>query len=459
MRMTGSGAASFVAQAPDTWDRPPLVAVRRTLANGLRVVLAENHAVPLVWLNWVCQAGFEWDSPALAGVAAMTPSLLREGTAHRSADQITEDVDNLGANLVAGADWDAAFLNLDLLSADFAAGAELLIDMACHPRFPEAAVARACRRQLAEIDRRHRDPRAIADDELARAVHGPNVYGRSPIGTRATLERIDAADVAAFHRARYTPGDSYLVVAGNFDSEEAADLLGSFKLPTVSLASPSSSPALAVDVDPSPGIRVVVVRPATHTELRIGHAGVARDSEDLPALEVLNAVLGRGPSSRLAVRLRQREGLTYHVGSHVTARHRGGHFVVDTGVATHAAPAALAAIRREIDDLREVPVPAAEVEQAKRSLLGAELQRFQNLFGTGVAIGPVALESDPVRHFDRRRQAIAAVEPEALRELARRYLHPDGLVAVVVGPAEVLKSQFRSSGAQGREPLFFESIS
>ena len=146
--MAGSGAASLLAQSPDTWDRPPLVAARRTLANGLRVVLAENHTVPLVWLNWVCQAGFEWDSPALAGVAAMTPGLLREGTAHRSADDITEDVDDLGANLVAGADWDAAFLNLDLLSADFAAGAELLLDMACHPRFPEAAVARACQRQL-----------------------------------------------------------------------------------------------------------------------------------------------------------------------------------------------------------------------------------------------------------------------------------------------------------------------
>src|SRR4029079_16663854 len=99
--------------ALDAWDAPALAAVRKTLANGLRVILVENHTVPLVWMNWVSEAGFERDPRPLTGLAALTPDLLREGTAHRSAAQITEAVDDLGAELIAGADWDAAFLNLE----------------------------------------------------------------------------------------------------------------------------------------------------------------------------------------------------------------------------------------------------------------------------------------------------------------------------------------------------------
>ena len=129
--MTGSGAASRPGDSRRTQGtQPPLAAVRKILANGLRVVLAENHTVPLVWLNWVLPAGFEWDPPALAGVAAMTPACCEKAPLTAAPTRLREDVDDLGANLVAGADWDAAFLNLELLVMRPRRRVELLIDMA-----------------------------------------------------------------------------------------------------------------------------------------------------------------------------------------------------------------------------------------------------------------------------------------------------------------------------------------
>jgi zinc protease len=448
MRPAGCPGTSAAAQSPDAWDWPVLTVVRKTLANGLRVILAENHTVPLVWLSWVSQAGIEWDPPSLTGLAAMTPLLLREGTAHRSAGQMTGELDDLGADLVAGCDWQRAFLNLELLSCDLAAGAGLLLDMACFARFPDAAVSLLRQRRVAELERRRRQPRALADDEFARALYGDTTYGRSPLGTPATLQRIEAADVERFYESHYRPASSCLVLTGSFESEAAADLLGLFELPAAPLAGkPLPLPFAAAE--PAAGIRVVDIPQAAQTELRVGHAGVERASGDLAPLQVLNAVLGEGPSSRLAQSLRQGQGLTYHIRSRFAARHGGGPFVVATSVAGDAAGAALAGIVHEIERLCTEPVPVAELEQTKRRLLGADLRRFQSILGVGSALSQAAFDGDPAQDFECRRREIAAIEPDGLLELARRHLHPERLIAVAAGPAAALQSQLSDEGAHG----------
>jgi zinc protease len=383
MRPDGCPGTLSSAPKPRAWKWPELAVVGKTLPNGLRVLLAEHHAAPLVWLSWISQAGAEWDPPALAGLAAMIPPLLREGTARRTAGQITEELDDLGADLVAGGDWDCGFLNLGLLSCDLAAGADLLIDMACFARFPPEAVARLRQRRILELESRRRQQRALADDELVRVVYGTTAYGRSPLGTPATLERVGGTEVAAFHEAHYRQASSCLVLVGSFDGEAAADLLGSFELPVPSRPGLPSPLTLTPSAETVAGIRLVDVPGTAQTELRVGHRGVARASRDLPPLQVLSMILGGGPSSRLAGSLRQGLGLTYQIGSRFVSRRGGGHFVVATSVASDTVGAALAAIYREIERLRDELVPEAELEQAKHRLLGAELRRFRSILDIG----------------------------------------------------------------------------
>jgi zinc protease len=423
------------------------------------VILAESHTVPLVWLNWVSAAGFECDPPPLAGVAALTPLLLRAGTARRSANQITQEIDNLGATLIAGAEWDAAFLNLELLASDLGAGVDLLIDMIGQAQFPATAVDGLRRSRLLELEHRRRHPRVLADEAFARALYGSSPYGCSPMGCAATLERIEAAEVSAFHRTFYAPANSYLVVVGSFDSAAAVSLLGSFELPSARVPRPALPCVSRSTAGAGAAVTLVDVPHAQQIELRMGHDGVTRDSDDLPALEVLNAILGRGPSSRLAQSLRQRHGLAYHVRSHFAARRGGGPFVVETCVTAEGATIACVEIRREIARLREELVPAADVARAKRSLLGAELQRLQSIRGLGVRLGPAALDGDPADQIDRRRRAIAAVEAEDLREAARRHLDPEQLSTVAAGPAGALRSQFSKEMTNGHQSCPFESSS
>jgi zinc protease len=453
--------AANAAQVPDAWNWPALAIERRTLANGLRVILAERHTVPLVFLSWASQAGFESDPAGFEGLASLVPLLPREGTAHRDGGRITQELDDLGADLAVGSDWDCAFLNMGLLSCDLAAGAELLLDMACAAKFPHTAVTGLRQRRLIEMDQRRRDPRAIANDVFARALFGDTVYGRSPLGTAATVQRIDAAQIAAFHDAHYRPANSFLVVAGSFDSEIVADRLGSFELPAALGRLPSLPLPAGPAFDARGGVRLVDVPHAPQTEIRVGHGGIARDTEQLSAVEVCNAILGGGPESRLARSVRQHQGLTYDIRSRVTARRVDGTWIVETSVAHDAAGAALAGIRRDIDTLCEERMPASDVEQAKRRLFGAELRRFQDLIGIGATLGPAALQQEHADHFARRRDAIAAVEPDDVREAARRYLNPERLVTVVAGPAGALRSQLSSGGggADARQPEPLESTS
>jgi zinc protease len=463
MTLTRALAPPLPPRPGDSWDRPPLTAVTATLANGLRVVMAENHTVPLVWLNWVSQAGSEWDPPAIDGLALSTSLLMREGTARRSARQIVEEIDDLGATLLSGADWEAAYLNVELLAEDFRAGIDLVMDMACHARFPGAAVDRLKQRQIGELTRTRHDVRALADQGFARVLYGETTYGRSRFGTEASLARISAADVAAFHQTFYQRAHSCLVLVGSFDSAHAADLLSEWEFPSVAAARPPLPQQSGSTREPGAHVTLLNVPHAKQLELRVGHIGVGRDSTDLPALEVLNAVLGRGPSSRLARALRQHQGLTYHVRSSVQARRDTGSFAVETAVAPGSAPAALTAIRHELATLCEEQVPIAEVERAKRGLLGAELQRLQSIRGLGVTLGPAALEENPLDQFERRRQHIAAIEPERVQEVARRHVHPERLLVVAAGPitaldSRALDSQFFGS-CTGHEPRLPQTTS
>lgn len=446
------------AASLDGWDWPSIDVVRHTLANGLRVILAENHTVPLVWMSWVCQAGIERDAPEHSGLAALTPLLLREGTSRRSAGRITEEVDDLGADLVVGCDWDRAFLNIELLSADLDAGVDLLFDMACRPRFPEAAVARLRQRRLGECARRPQQ--ALADDEFARVLYGATTYGRAPLGTVETLQRIEPAQVEAFHASHYRPETACFVMVGSFDSAAALERLSSLELPSGRLSDSRRPPSFTPAAQAEAGVRIVDVPQARQTEIRMGHVGVARDNPDLPALQVLNTMLGGGPSSRLAVSLRQHKGLTYRVRSRFAVRRGAGPFVVETSVAHGAAATAVAGIVDEIQRLREERAPAGELEQAQRRVLGAELRRFQGLAETVGMLSQDALEQAIGQDLDQRRRTIAACEPESLRDLARRYLDPQRLAAVVVGPAEALRSQFSGdAGARACRPVSLESIS
>ncbi len=445
MSLVARHARALPPPAHDGWDWPAVGVETHRLPNGLKVLLSAGHAAPFVWLGWVTAAGAERDEMGYEGLAALTPLALREGTLRRSATRLAQEAEDLAAQLALSCDWDGATVALEVLTPDLAPGLELLLDLACNPRLGDETLTLVRRRRLTEIEQRRGQAATVADDSFAHLLFGTGLYGRSPLGSAESLARLDEARLQAFHARHYAPANACLVLAGNFDAREALALTSSFDPCRGSQASdpPRNSaeraPRLAAQIIDWPG--------ASQTELRVGHVSVSRADADLPALQLLAALLGGGPSSRLSACLRQRLGVTYHVRSRFVARRGGGFFAVESRVANEAVGAARTQVARELERLREDLVPTDELERTRRRLLGQELRRFQYAFDTGSALGQAAFDADPLGALERRRERLTAITAEELRDVARGHLQPGRLAVVAVGPADALRRQLGETGS------------
>jgi zinc protease len=422
---------------------PPFV--RGRLPNGLTVLAAGSPRAPLVLLSLNFPAGAEQEPASQAGLASMTASLLDEGTSERDASQIATAVADLGGRLGSGADWDVGQLQVELLSRHAEEGLALLSELATRSTFPPEEIERQRRRRLAELMRRRSDPSFLADQRLLRAVYGDTPYGRTALGDEESLARLDHDGVRGFFAECYGLAGAVLIAAGDLDPEaflaRAGAVLGGLDAGSAAEV-PSHPPA------PPGRLRVEIVdRPrAAQTELRLGHAGIARADPDYIPLMVTNVLLGGKFTSRINLNLRERHGYTYGASSRFDARRGPGPFVVRAAVGTAVAGAAAREVLAEIQRLREEPVAPDELADTAAYVVGSFPYTLQTSSGLGDRLETLAAYGLPDDYYHRLPEAVEAVDRETVLAMARRHLRPDETVVVAVGPADELAPQLEELG-------------
>jgi zinc protease len=414
--------------------------------NGLHVYLASGHQTPLFQIALVTPAGGQLDPVGSAGLATLTAALLDEGTAGRSALEIAADVESLGGYLGTSADWDAAYLGTKILSDHAESGLQLIAELAMSPTFPEAEIERLRRLRLADLQRRLSQPGSVAADRLARVLYQDTAYGFPLSGTRETVEAISGNDIHSFYDRYFTPRGSALIAVGSFEPQR---LLSDIHSTFGSWSGSEPTPPPAIDPPVFEGIQVHIVdRPhAVQTELRLGHIGISRRDPDYVPLQVVNALLGGKFISRLNLSLRERHGITYGAQSNFAARQGPGPFVVSTSVATEFTGQAVEETLNELHRLREEPVGADEVSEAKSYLLGVFPYTIQRIDGLAQRLEILAVHSLPDDYYDTRFQNIHAFQADLVGELAQRHLNPERIAIVAVGPAESLDKQLGGIGS------------
>jgi len=418
---------------------------------GTPVYLAARSGVPLVELEVLLAAGGEHNPEQRPGLAAMTASMIDEGTARRSGPQLSAELERRGGTLSCHADWNAARLRLHLLSSDLEYGLELLAELLFEPAFPEHELARLRQQTLAELKRRADQPAALADEAFAFHLHAGTVFAHPLAGTPAALQALRREELLDFHRQHYRLDRGSLVVAGDIDPRRlAAAIAAAFPAGGAPIGSPAAAAmsgpgALAAS---SGSQRIVIVdRPgAEQTELRIGHAGVPRRHPDRVGLGVLNTLLGGKFTSRINLNLRERHGFTYGASSRFVDRKSRGPFVVSTAVTTSATGRATAEVLGELVRLRSEPVPAAELEATRNYLLGVFPYGLQTVEGLAARLDEIALYDLPLDTPARYLAEVARLQPEDLARLAEAYLFPESALIVAVGPAEELRRELRELG-------------
>jgi zinc protease len=411
---------------------------RATLPNGLRVLVAENHSAPLVSLRALVRSGADHDTVELAGLASTTADLLDEGAGTRDAIRLAEDIGLLGGSLGTGADWDASYISLDALSRNAEGTLELFADVTSRATLPEDGLERVRAERLTEILQQRDEPSAIAGKRFANLLYGTGAYGNSIIGNAESVARLTRADAERFYRQHYVPNNTSVVVTGDIDVKNAIALveraLGSWKRG-------AEPPRPTVNPNAIEASRIYVIdRPqAVQSEIRIGHIGVPRSTEDYFALSVMNAILGGVFNSRINLNLREKHGYTYGARSTFAFRRQAGPFVVAAPVRNEVTRESVSEVLAELRRIRTGDIDERELDDTKNYLIGVFPATVQTASDVSGRLLDMELYGLPEDYFDRYRENIAAIGKAEVEHVAQKYIDPERVLIVIVGNAEQIR--------------------
>lgn len=441
--MTDFRASAPPAGPPRPYRFPEITRV--TLSNGLRVLVTENHNAPLVSFRALVRSGADQDNAELAGLASLTADVLDEGAASRDAIALAEYVGLLGASLGTGADWDATYISLDVLSRNAQPTAQIMADVTFRAMLPEDGFARVKSERLTEILQQLDEPAAIAGKRFASLLYGTGVYGNSVVGNAESVARISLDDVRRFYSSHYLPNNSSIVVSGDISAKTATLLLeGLFSewKPREEPHRPSVAPSKIE------GSRIYIIdRPqAVQSEIRIGHIGVPRSSEDYFALTVANALLGGVFNSRINLNLRERHGYTYGARSTFAFRKQAGPFVVAAPVRNEVTRESVSEVLLELNRIRTGDIEDGELNDVKNYMMGVFPATVQTASDIAGRLLDMELYGLPEDYFDRYRENIDAVGKDDIARVANKYIDPDRVLIVIVGNAKQIREPLGSLG-------------
>jgi zinc protease len=437
-----------MAKQPAVGPFPSLVMPKPlafTLSNGIGVVAVQRQAAPIVALNLVIRTGADHDPPGQTGLASFTAEMMDEGAGTRSALEIAEALERLGADLWVGSGRDGAQLNLQVPSAEFGQALDIATDIVLRPRFDTADWERVRHDRLTSLQQRRDQPESVADLITALTLYGPShPYGRPVDGMESTLDAISLDDVRDFHARFWIPNNAVLTMAGDFDPATlVADLEQAFSTWRPA-AIPATRPTPAL---PSLPRLILVDRPAApQSVLRIVGPGSSRLSPDRPAVSMLNVVLGGTFTSRLNFTLREKKGYTYGASTGFSAFRRPSSFTARTSVFTQNTAAAVADSLTEIGRMRTDDIGESEMTKARATLFDRTAEALSTASGVAGTFADIGLYGLPADEPARFIAAVAATTPEDLRQAAARYLDPDKLAIIVVGDRATVEPELRAIG-------------
>ena len=414
------------------------------LPNGLRLLVVENHALPVANLDLYVRSGYAADPQDKLGLAQMTAALLDKGTPTRTAVQIAETVEGVGGSMGAFAGADNLTLSVGVLSDQLPLAFELLSDAALRPTFPEQELETSRAQQVAGLRAALGQPATLASRMLERQVYGAtHPYGRQR--TPQTVAALTRDDVAAFHRTHFVPSNALLVVSGDVTPAQAQEMARRY------FGEWSGGPAPA-DAFPTPPAReraeiFLVHRPnSVQSSIYVGHPGITADDPDYYAVQVLNMVLGLSGDSRLEEVLRGRHGWTYGARSRFNRVLGGGTYAANTDVRVAVTDSALAELLVQLRRIRDEAVPQAELDRAKSFLVASFPGTVETAAQAAGSLANTRLLGLPAEHLTSYPQRIAAVTAADVQRVAREYLHPDRAAIVVVGDATQILERLRAIG-------------
>ena len=425
--------------------RPPAIQ-RAKLSNGLNVMLVEDHKLPLVHMNLVINSGWAADPRERPGAGSLTAELLDEGTKSRSAIEISQATQSIGATLGTSSSFDGSIVQLNVLKKHLDTGMAIVSDIVLNPTFPQEELERQRKNYLGRIQQEAKDPSVAARKTFLRILYGPDhPYGQpyTGSGTESSIQAIQRDDLVNFYKANYLPNNATVAIAGDLTMEEAKSKLentfGTWKAGAVKenkIPEPRGPEKTTIYIVDKPN--------AAQSVIYAGNLGIRRSDPDYMASQVLNRAFGGKFTSRINLNLRENKGYSYGSRSSFMDSRGVGAFWVTAPVQTQSTKESIVEIMKELNDVStERPLTAGELSDAKDNIVKSFPQQFQTFPSIANMMGEIVVFGLPDDYWTKMIAEINAVTSEMATSAAKEHMKSDRLIVVVVGDRQTIEPRIR----------------
>jgi len=416
------------------------------LSNGATLIVSERHSLPLISFTITFVGGSNQFEPVdKRGIAAMTSSMLTEGTAAKTGDQISDALQLLGTNVNASVGGEEGAIGFVSTSTNFEPTLSILSDMMLNSTFPAEALDRLRGRTLVNLTQAKDQPTVVGAQVFAKVLYG----AAHPYGQRATetsIKAITRDDIVAFQKVYYQPGRAIITIVGDTTAAKAKaavekGLAGwtkagdkpAFNYPQL----PELQPAKIYLVD-KPG--------AAQSVFNIGLPGPPRNTPDYFALQVMNTILGGQFQSRLNANLREQKGYSYGVNSGFGYGRGPGAFRAGGSIFSAKTNAALIEFMKELKGIGgDRPITDEELQTAKDKLIQGLPARFASVAAISNSITTLALQGLPDDYYQNYAKNVSAITKDDLVRVAKKYIDLSHLAIVIVGDRSAVEAPLKAT--------------
>ena len=423
-----------------TFTMPIAKDYRMVLPNGLVAYIVSDSTLPIIEMGITLKTGSAADPAGKAGLDQCTANALAYGgSTAMPGEAFTGRLDMLGAAMDVKARTAHTTIYLSGLSRDRDVLLGMFADVLISPAFPEEILAVVKANLAQQAAQQAKSPRFVAETSFRRLLYGANhpmARAMSPAGVQALTRQV----VSAYYRRMYTPKNAVLFIAGDFERAELTQQLKSLfadwrgdapQRPDLALEKPAVAPGV-----------YLLPMPVHQATILIGHAGVSDIASDLPAIQVMDFILGGGSfTSRIMSRVRSDEGLAYT--AYAVFDHQGpwrGLFKAFTQTKSASVPFAIQLILKEMETMRTSLPSAKEMDTAVNSIRDSEIGHFNTHCDTVEHFAYLEALGLPADLSGRMRRGAQAVTAKDVQKMAQQYVHPEDLVILVVGDPDQVQA-------------------
>lgn len=437
---------------PDALVFPASNATVTTLSNGLEIIVSEDHSAPVVSLQAWCRAGSIHEGSWLgAGMSHYLEHMLFKGTGRRDASEVAQTVQSQGGYINAYTSFDRTVYWIDAPSSGTETCLDVLCDVVGFATLPEEEFENEREVIRREIAMGEDNPEQVLSKLFFRTAYAVHPCRYPVIGHLDLYNQLSRDDLYAYYREKYSPDNLFLVIAGDVETDE---VIVSIEAKLGELHRRRRTAVVLPEEPALMGMRYEELAFPTdlHRE-RLAWALPSGTHPDVPALDLLSAILGEGRSSRFFQSIRERQQLAHSVGAFAYTPGFTGQFMVSFDTKPDKATETFDAVLREIALLREKGISDDELRKARKQALSSQFSTFTDMRGQASDLATNWLLT---RNLDYTRDyvdAVQRVEKEAVQEAAVKYLGPERFTRVALLPKDREKARVVKPAAKRSEEI------